>query len=573
MATQPTNPPVVSSFAGYPTRSDAPSEAAYIAAVETADSQIGPFTDEINAAAANVYANTVTSYNNSNEIFGKAEEAEASAIAAAASQAIVEAAANFKGEWSGLSGALNKPATVYHSGYFWQLLNNLADIAASEPTVNNADWVISAAYDYTPDSNPTIDLDFAVGSYKIDDGSELLSTTDPESILTVTRASTKWVEGADGYLREVPADTVAREWRNGVPNGVLLEEQRTNLILHSADLSNPAWNTTTQEVITSSQTAPIKTETMQVMYPTGSQPRKGFPVNFVSGTTYTYSIYAKKKEFRYISIFMGNDTLDSRGSFYGSTRAFDLENGLLVSLVNKQISPLEGFESKYLGRGIYKLIYTFTAANTILEAVDMTVLSDADISVNSVTPNGTDGVYLWGAQMEVGSAPSSYIPTTVSTVTRVSDSVSRLMGIEFNKNEGSIYAEYNNDNLDYTSSKVITSLVNTLSGEGLFLYKNNTGGSSHNYLQVFDGVSSFFLTFNSPIDGKVKIMATWDEDGNYNVCVNGVFKTGVFTALSSIDVDALRFFRGSTILDDAVGAVRVFPKALSTAEISAMTRL
>jgi hypothetical protein len=49
------------------------------------------------------------------------------------------ASANFKGTWSSLSGALNKPASVLHSGRFWQLLNNLADVTASEPGVT-ADW-------------------------------------------------------------------------------------------------------------------------------------------------------------------------------------------------------------------------------------------------------------------------------------------------------------------------------------------------------------------------------------------------------------------------------------------------
>ncbi len=48
--------------------------------------------------------------------------------------------ANFKGQWSTLTGALNKPAAVGHGGLFWLLLNNLANVTTSEPGMTN-DWV------------------------------------------------------------------------------------------------------------------------------------------------------------------------------------------------------------------------------------------------------------------------------------------------------------------------------------------------------------------------------------------------------------------------------------------------
>lgn len=62
-----------------------------------------------------------------------------SATAAANSEAVAVASANFKGTWSSLSGALNKPASVLHNDEYWQLLNNLADVTASEPSVTG-DW-------------------------------------------------------------------------------------------------------------------------------------------------------------------------------------------------------------------------------------------------------------------------------------------------------------------------------------------------------------------------------------------------------------------------------------------------
>ena len=76
--------------------------------------------------------------------------ADASADAAALSEAAAElaetnaeSAANFKGSWSSLTGALNKPAMVLHNGAYWVLLNNLANVTTSEPSVT-ADWAFSS---------------------------------------------------------------------------------------------------------------------------------------------------------------------------------------------------------------------------------------------------------------------------------------------------------------------------------------------------------------------------------------------------------------------------------------------
>jgi hypothetical protein len=46
------------------------------------------------------------------------------------------AAANFKGEWSGLAGALAIPASASHSGKVWMLLSSVADVAAHTPGVS-----------------------------------------------------------------------------------------------------------------------------------------------------------------------------------------------------------------------------------------------------------------------------------------------------------------------------------------------------------------------------------------------------------------------------------------------------
>lgn len=71
-----------------------------------------------------------------------ASAAALSQSSAAASAASAAASSNYKGEWSSLSGSLNKPATVSHNGAFWVLINNLANVVLSEPGVT-ADWLFN----------------------------------------------------------------------------------------------------------------------------------------------------------------------------------------------------------------------------------------------------------------------------------------------------------------------------------------------------------------------------------------------------------------------------------------------
>ena len=52
-----------------------------------------------------------------------------------------------------------------------------------------------------------------------------------------------------------------------------------------------------------------------------------------------------------------------------------------------------------------------------------------------------DKVWLWGAQIEVGAAPSSYIPTTTAAVERTADAITATNIAWFNANTGTFLVE------------------------------------------------------------------------------------------------------------------------------------
>ena len=88
--------------------------------------------DGINDLAGNAHTNALSA----NE---SATAAQQSALDATNAAAPALAAANFKGLWASLTGPLLRPATVKDGGRFWLLLNDLPDVAASEPGVST-DW-------------------------------------------------------------------------------------------------------------------------------------------------------------------------------------------------------------------------------------------------------------------------------------------------------------------------------------------------------------------------------------------------------------------------------------------------
>lgn len=83
---------------------------------------------ELNAVAGEVNTNATTA----STAAGTATTAAATATSAAATAA---AGANFKGNWSALTGALAVPASVAHSNGLWMLLSNVADVTTKTPGV------------------------------------------------------------------------------------------------------------------------------------------------------------------------------------------------------------------------------------------------------------------------------------------------------------------------------------------------------------------------------------------------------------------------------------------------------
>ena len=284
----------------------------------------------------------------------------------------------------------------------------------------NASWGTS---NY-PTIRPSLLLDFA-------------NTRQLDPRITFTRASTATYYDAFGVLRTAAVDT-ARFDNNpatGESLGLLIEEQRTNLVTYSEQFDNAAWTKYNATVTADATTAPNGTTTADKLVENTATDYHFAQSNTVTptaSTSYTFSCYAKLAERTQIClIFLGAGNGDAG-------IIFSLTDGSYVSTIN---SGITNYNSQSVGNGWYRFSITWTASTTALMYGRVHLSNAGSIFY---TGNGTSGIFIWGAQLEAGAFPTSYIPTVASQVTRSADAAS-MTGANFSSwyraDEGTVYAE------------------------------------------------------------------------------------------------------------------------------------
>lgn len=236
-------PPTVDSYPEAPQRNQAeavfvPLANAFVSSLEPRRAQMSDLAGWMNSAASQVEQDALSASQD-------ASSAQLARVDAQSARDAALAVVGFAGKWADLAGTLNTPATVFHQGAYWRLLNDLADVTGSEPANGNADWLFvysNAELRRKLLDEATLYADFANGDYRLYEGvgAGVVRNKAFDDLFNFSRASAATGWGASS-IEEIGAN-LPRFAYFPDPTGkrrLLLEEQRTRLNTVSAAPSSP----------------------------------------------------------------------------------------------------------------------------------------------------------------------------------------------------------------------------------------------------------------------------------------------------------------------------------------------
>jgi hypothetical protein len=239
----------------------------------------------------------------------------------------------------------------------------------------------------------------------------------PSTNTFTSRASTATFIGSNGLIQSA-AINVARQNYNptnlALAPKLLLEESRQNLLQRSEEFNDVYWTKSSSSITANAAVAPNGTTTADKIVEDVSNNAhsiSNISSSYTQNTTYTLSIFVKPAERSVLRLGFPNAAFSG-----GAVARFDLSTNSIDytgnTLAVGNIVPYSN--------GWYRVSITATATATVFGTLSYTLLET--LTGNIVyTGDGTSGLFIWGAQLEVGAYPTSYIPTTTAAVTRSAD--------------------------------------------------------------------------------------------------------------------------------------------------------
>jgi len=277
-----------------------------------------------------------------------------------------------------------------------------------------------------------------------------------------------------------------------------------------------------------------------------------------TATEHGWSVYAKPNGRDYIYLYVGSGV--------GQGKIFDIANGAIGSNVG---SAPNDTKIEDAGNGWYRCTIF---VNGIAGSPTPTIGLANSLTSFTYTGDGTSGVFIYGAMLEAGSYPTSYIPTYGSSVTRSKDVANDLSAADLIGNdEGVIF-------IDVQMPSVIES--NTTFSIG--------GGTSTEYAQIeirtdltinwryrLGGTDYINANVGSYVAGdRLKIAFAYKNNDSV------LYKNGSSIATDTGSVatnswDEVRFsnFAGTGNLNASVNQTLLFKTRLSNDELAALTTI
>jgi hypothetical protein len=358
--------------------------------------------------------------------------------------------------------------------------------------------------------------------------------------MTVVRATTARRVNSSGIIESVAINVPRLDYPplGGCPK-ILVEPQRTNLVLYSEEFDNAIWTKVGVTITANTTTAPDGTMTADRVTPTISDARINQSFNPTGALQHNFSVYLRSA---------------TGSSFSTILRAW--RNVTFSSVASTPITVTTEWQRFNL---------TFTTLDSSTHSI--VIGSNSTLSTGKI-------LYAWGAQCELGSNATSYIPTTTATVTRNADVISKT-GVSslIGQTEGTIYAEINNTLMTYAETGYVMRIFADANNE--VWIRKESGANTYSARWRANSVNVYTQSTISVLNGNNKIAIAY-KTGDSAVYLNGT-QIGTSASTGAFAVAPSQIGIGSTstadFFNDRIELATVFPTRLTNAQLATLTTL
>jgi hypothetical protein len=400
-------------------------------------------------------------------------------------------------------------------------------------------------------------------SFKISNVSVKLDTD-----MTFTRATKGTRVDGNDLVSSVAFNVPRIDYTGGGCPSILLEPQRTNLLLRSEDFSNASWAKLYSSTVVLDATVANPTGILYTYKYTASNLSFGGVLRqsatITTATTYTLSFFVKKGNHSFVGIRFNTAANSDRYITYN----FDTDT------INQQGVTATAVASRELfANGWVRFILVYTSTNSSGNC-DIAITNSSGSTPTALT--GTEYMYVYGAQLEAGAYPTSYIATVASTVTRNADVISKT-GISdlLNPSEGTFYAE-----ISALANDLTTRMLSLNDGTGNNAVQIRFSNASNQIRLDIYGQSASYrsLVTLSDITENHKVLIKWGPSGifgfidgdKYTFFLASGTGSGIPTVLDRFNFNV---WSGGLAFYGKCKGVQVYKTALSDPQCQALTTL
>jgi len=348
------------------------------------------------------------------------------------------------------------------------------------------------------------------------------------------------------------------------PLGLLIEEQRTNLFIQNTNFDSISWTKLRSSITADATVSPDGTLTGDKLIASTDVNTSHFvrqDSSVTSGATYTQTLYAKAAE--YTQIYMGFD--GDNATFAGGSVIFTLAGSGTAGV---PVGSLTSFSITPVRNGWYRCQISATAIAT---ATAVFRIQNATGGTNNFTGDGISGVYIWGAQLELGAFATSVIPTTTAAATRATDTAV-MQGANFsnwyNPVEGTLFVEAANAQ----AAPALFSTDDGTTSNRVITYFN--AANSPAFRVVSGGVDQANFAAGSIAQNATFRLAAAYQLNNFAASLNGAATvTDTSGTVPTVQTTARlgANVSGATIINGYLARIAYYPRRLSNNELQAIT--